>query len=120
MDIEWATTTINPKELIHISRGDRKVIYKYLTQFKELIPQRIESLEKSLEAGDRKSVRQLLHQMSPQLQFFGIKNIVSPIRRLEHEYETIPMEELNTLVDSILNKLNLAIKDVDLTLKDNF
>ncbi len=120
MEIEWATTIINPKELIHISRGDRKVIYKYLTQFKVLIPQRIESLEKSLEAGDRKTVRQLLHQMSPQLQFFGIKNIVSPIRRLEHEYETIPIEELNTLVDEILIKLNLAIKDVDLTLEENF
>ena len=49
MDIDWATTTINPKELIHISRGDRKVIYKYLIQFKELIPKRIDSLEKSLE-----------------------------------------------------------------------
>ncbi|MFT5249438.1 MAG: hypothetical protein ACI93P_001164 [bacterium] len=45
MDINWTTTTIiNPKELIHISRGHRKVIYKYLTQFKELIPQRIKSL----------------------------------------------------------------------------
>ena len=77
MNIDWNTITINPKELIHISRGDRKVIYKYLTQFKGLIPKRIESLEKSLEAGDWKTVRQLLHQMSPQLQFFGIKNIVS-------------------------------------------
>ncbi len=120
MDINWATTIINPKELIHISRGDHKVIFKYLNQFKELIPQRIESLEKSLKSEDRKSVRQILHQMSPQLQFFGIKDIVSPIRRLEHEYETIPIKELNTLVDSILIKLNLAIKDVDLTLKENF
>tara|TARA_R110000787_G_scaffold41071_19_gene101718 strand:+ start:28264 stop:28626 length:363 start_codon:yes stop_codon:yes gene_type:complete len=120
MDINWTTTTINPKELIHISRGDRKVIYKYLTQFKELIPQRIESLEKSLIAEDRKTVRQLLHQMSPQLQFFGIEDIVPPIRRLEHEYETIPYEELRTLVATILTKLTLAIKDVDLTLKENF
>lgn len=120
MNIDWTETTINPKELIHISRGDHKVIYKYLNQFKELIPPRIESLEQSLKEKDRKKVRQILHQMSPQLQFFGIKDIVKPVRRLEHEYETIPYNELKTLVDRILIKLNLAIKDVDLTLKENF
>jgi len=120
MPLNWNTTIINPKDLIHISRGDDKVIYKYLKQFKELIPPRIESLNESLKAGDRRRVRQLLHQMSPQLQFFGIKDIVQPIRRLEHEYDTIPFEELSLLVDSIIIKLNLAIKDVDLTLKENF
>ena len=88
MDIDWSTTIINPKELIHISRGNRTIIFKYLKQFKELIPQRIKSLEVSLKEGDRKAVRQILHQMSPQLQFFGIKDIVQPIRRLEHEHET--------------------------------
>ena len=120
MGINWTTSIINPKELIQISRGDQKVIYKYLKQFKELIPQRIENLEEKLKSRDRKAVRQLLHQMSPQLHFFGIKDIVQPIRRLEHEYETMPFEELSTLVDTILIKLNIAIKDVDLTLKENF
>jgi hypothetical protein len=68
-------------------------------------------LKAHLKAGDRKQVRQLLHQMSPQLQFFGIKDIAQPIRRLEHEYETMPYKELSTLVDNIVTKLNLAIKD---------
>jgi len=120
MDIHWNTTIINPQELIHISRGDSKIMYKYLKQFQELIPQRIESLEESLKAGDRKRVRQLLHQMSPQLQFFGIKDIVQPIRRLEHEYETMPIADLNEIVDNVLIKLNRAIKEVDLTIKENF
>lgn len=120
MDIQWHTTIINPQELIHIARGDNKIIYKYLLQFQQLIPQRMESLEESLKAEDRKMVRQLLHQMSPQLQFFGIKDIVQPIRRLEHEYETMPYQDLCSLVATILSKLNLAIKDVDLTIKENF
>jgi len=77
MDIQWHTTIINPKELIHIARGDNKIIYKYLLQFQQLIPQRIESLKESLKAEDRKMIRQLLHQMSPQLQFFGIYNTVT-------------------------------------------
>jgi hypothetical protein len=54
MDIIWNTTIVNPQELINISRGDVKVIYKYLNQFKELIPQRIEGLNESLKAWDRK------------------------------------------------------------------
>lgn len=120
IDIHWNTTVINPIELIHISRGDKKILHKYLLQFKDLIPQRIESLKESLNAEDRKRVRQILHQMSPQLQFFGIQDIVQPIRRLEHEYETMPFEDLSNLAENILNKLNLAIKDVDYILKENF
>ncbi|MFT7072555.1 hypothetical protein [Patiriisocius sp. Uisw_017] len=120
MDIHWNTTIINPEELIKISRGDTSIVYKYLLQFQELIPPRIESLEESLKVGDRKKTRQLLHQMSPQLQFFGIKDIVQPIRRLELEYETMPFEDLSSLVNNILMKLHIAIKDVAFVLEENF
>jgi len=120
MNIVWNTSIINPKDLIHISRGDRDILHKYLKQFQQLIPARIESLEESLRNEDRKTVRQLLHQMSPQLQFFGIPDVIQPIRRLEHEYETMPIKELTKLVHTILNKLHLAIKDVDVVLQENF
>ena len=118
--MHWNTKIINPQDLINISRGDDKIIHKYLLQFQELIPQRIESLKENLKAEDRKQIRQLLHQMSPQIQFFGIMELVKPIRRLEHDYDTMPIEELNALVATVIIKLNLAIKDVHLTLKENF
>lgn len=120
MSIRWSTTVINPQELIQISRGDEQIIHKYLEQFQKLIPQRIENLKESLKMQDRKQVRQLLHQMSPQLQFFGIPDIIQPMRRLEHEYETMPIAELQDLINTILVKLNLAIIDVSITLKENF
>ncbi|MFT4668529.1 MAG: HPt (histidine-containing phosphotransfer) domain-containing protein [Ulvibacter sp.] len=120
MDIIWNTTVVNPQELMNISRGDKNRMLKYLYQFQTLIPLRIEALKESLKNDDRKMVRQLLHQMSPQLQFFGIEDVVQPIRRLEHEYATIPIEDLHALVNSIINKLDRAIKDVDSILKDNF
>jgi HPt (histidine-containing phosphotransfer) domain-containing protein len=120
MDIIWNTTVLNPQELINISRGDKNRMLKYLYQFQALIPPRIESLTENLKAGDRKKIRQLLHQMSPQLQFFGIEDVVQPIKRLEHEYKTMPIEDLNKLVYKVLNKLDLAIKDVDSILKENF
>ncbi|WP_415372497.1 hypothetical protein [Patiriisocius sp. Uisw_047] len=65
-----------------------------------------------MKVGDRKKTRQLLHQMSPQLQFFGIKDIVQPNRRLDLESETMPFEDLSSLVDDILINLHLALKDV--------
>jgi HPt (histidine-containing phosphotransfer) domain-containing protein len=120
MDIQWNTTVIDPKELIQISRGNNTVIHKYLLQFQKLIPERIESLKASLKAQDRKQVRQILHQMSPQLQFFGIPNIIIPIRRLEHEYKTMHITALNDLVHTILNKRQMALIDVDDVLKENF
>ena len=118
--MHWNTKIINPQDLIKISRGDDKIILKYLLQFQELIPQRIDSLKESLKAEDRKQVRQLLHQMSPQIQFFGIMDLVKPIRRLELDYETMPLEELNTLIETVIIKLDLAINDVNLAIKENF
>jgi hypothetical protein len=118
--MHWNTKIINPQDLIKISRGDTKIIYKYLLQFQELIPLRINSLKESLKAKNRKQIRQLLHQMSPQIQFFGIMDLVKPIRRLELDYKTMPLEELNTLVETVIIKLNLALNDVDLALKKNF
>ncbi|MFT4771789.1 MAG: HPt (histidine-containing phosphotransfer) domain-containing protein [Cryomorphaceae bacterium] len=119
MSIQWNAVVINPDELMRISRGNNKLMLKYLHQFQELIPGRILSLKTSLEANDRIRIRQLLHQMSPQLHFFGIHDIEQPIRRLEHEYESIPYEDLERLVNKILDKLGLAIKDVDSILKKN-
>lgn len=116
----WNNKIINPQDLIKISRGDDKIIHKYLLQFQELIPPRIDRLKKSLNDEDRKQIRRLLHQMSPQIQFFGIMELVKPIGQLEFVYETMPLEELNDLVESVIKKLNLAINDVDLALKDNF
>lgn len=117
--MQWNTKIINPQDLIKISRGDDKIIHKYLLQFQELIPQRIDSLKENLKAENRKGVRQLLHQMSPQIQFFGIMDLVKPIKRLELDYETMPLEELNTLVETVIIKLNLALNEVHLTLKEN-
>ena len=120
MEIKWDTTYINPQNLIAISRGDKNRMLKYLNQFQELIPQRIENLKEHLQAEDRKMIRQILHQMSPQLQFFGIPGVVIPIKRLEHEYETMPIENLKMLVNDILVKLDYANKEVEQVLKKNF
>jgi HPt (histidine-containing phosphotransfer) domain-containing protein len=120
MEIQWNSAYIDLKNLINLSRGDKDRMLKYLNQFQDLIPSRVESLKNSLEVEDRKMVRQILHQMSPQLQFFGIPEVVIPIRRLEHEYKTIPIENLKMLVNDILIKLDHANKEVALVLKNYY
>lgn len=120
MEVNWNTSFIDPKNLIAISRGDSDRMVKYLRQFQELIPQRIENLKQSLLDEDRKMVRQILHQMSPQLDFFGIPNVSIPIRRLEYEYQTMPIEDLKSLVNGILVQLNEACKEVKMIMDTNF
>jgi HPt (histidine-containing phosphotransfer) domain-containing protein len=116
----WNPTYIDPGNLIQIARGDESTLYRYLQQFQELIPGRIDKLKSALAAGDRLSVRQLLHQMSPQLQFFGVPNIVVPIQRLEREFETMPLQELESMVKDIISILTSASKEVDSIIEKNF
>ncbi|MEZ4935484.1 MAG: Hpt domain-containing protein [Saprospiraceae bacterium] len=120
MELNWDTTYIDPQNIIGISRGDESRMIKYLNQFLELMPPRIENLKERLQADDRKMIRQILHQMSPQLQFFGIPGVLTPIRRLEHEYDTMPLAELKALVNDLLQKLDGASQEVTLVLKNNF
>lgn len=117
MKTNLGATFINTEQLIAISGGDKKSTINYLRQFQELIPDRIEKLKENLNNKDRKGTRQILHQMSPQIQFFGIPDVVVHIKKLEFEYKAIPIEDLKSLVENIILKLKLALEDIDLILK---
>jgi len=120
MEIKWDTASLDLQNLVSISRGDKGQVLKYLNQFQELVPERIKYLKTGMQEGDRRKIRQILHQMSPQLQFFGIPNVLTPIRRLELEYETMSLEELEDLIDDILASLDRAMKEIEHVLKDYF
>ena len=120
MEINWQAKYIDPQNLIEVSHGDKGRLLKYLNRFQELIPKRIEKLQQSLEAKDRKMIRQTVHQMSPQLQFFGIRNTETFVRRLEFEYETMSFEQLNLLVNDFLDKLEGVQEEVAMIIKSNY
>jgi len=120
MDITWNAKYIDPQNLIEVSHGDKNRLLKYLNRFQELIPNRIEKLQQGLEAEDRNMIRKTVHQMSPQLQFFGIRNVETIVRRLEFEYQSLPLDELKLLVQDFLDKLEGIQKEVALILKSNF
>lgn len=113
MNVKWNDSTIiDLQNIINISRGKPDHILKYLNQFMELIPERMVELKSKLEIGDRMMIRQILHKMSPQLQFFGIKNVTTPIQRMEFEYQSMPINELEQLVNDIIAKLEEAVAEV--------
>lgn len=120
MEIKWPAKYIDPQNLIEVSHGDKERLLKYLNRFQELIPQRISKLQQGLKTNDRKMIRQTVHQMSPQLQFFGVRDTAPFIRRLEFEYETMPFEELKLLVKDFLDKLEGIQEEVALIIKLNF
>lgn len=114
------TSFINLENLLSFSMDDPSRILKYLNQFQELIPERLKLLSEALKLEDRKQIRQILHKMSPQLQFFGIQNINIPIQRLEFEYTSMPFFELEALVNDIIFKLEGAIKEVSKIIESHF
>lgn len=121
MNVKWNDSTIiDLQNIINISRGNPDHILKYLKQFVELIPERLKDLKISLENGDRMMIRQILHKMSPQLQFFGIKNVTTPIQRMEFEYQSMPINELEQLVNDIITKLEEAVAEVSKIIDSNF
>lgn len=107
------TTHIHLKNVLKISRGSEQKVHNYLNQFCTLIPERIEKLNAAIAIENRVAIRQILHTMSPQLQFFDVPDVVLVIRRLEFEYETMPIEELLLMVKNILDKLDLALEEVE-------
>ncbi|SMD43328.1 HPt (histidine-containing phosphotransfer) domain-containing protein [Aquiflexum balticum DSM 16537] len=118
--MDFCTSHIDLSNVKIISRGDSQRMEKYIRQFYELIPERLELLKKALLEKDRVQIRQIAHKMAPQLQFFGVKEISFPIKRLELEYISMPIEELHELVSGIIAKLEDAIAEVSTILKHHF
>ena len=114
------TTHINLENLLAIARSSKEKMYIYLKQFSVLIRERSEKLRESLLSENRTAIRKILHNMSPQIQFFGVPGVVESIKKLELEYQSMPMPELKQLVEDILKKLNIALKEVEEIIKKNY
>lgn len=120
MSFESKKPLLNLQNLELISRGDPDRMLAYLKQFQELIPERLEHLKAALANDDRKAIRQIVHKMSPQLQFFGIKDIVIPIQRLEYEHESMNYLELQVIINDIISKLEGSLFEISNLIQSNF
>ncbi|MEO1715429.1 MAG: hypothetical protein AAFU60_19040, partial [Bacteroidota bacterium] len=98
--------------LRQISRGDRSRSMRYLRQFQELIPARLELLELARYEEDRKTIRQVVHQMRPQLEFFGLAQLLSGLQLLEVQYRTMAWEKLTGILDKLKAILLKALQEL--------
>lgn len=120
MNIYWDQELIDLKLLVQTSRGDMEKMKRYLVQFLELIRERLDILEQDLQTGERTKVRQILHQMSPQLQFFGVPEVHHPINRLALEYQLMDWEEIVSIAHLVSRKLESACQEVETVLNRHF
>ena len=114
------STVIDLHNLQQISRGDRVRQLRYLKQFVELIPSRTQQIKEALAQQNRTLLRKLIHQLSPQIQFFGINDFARLKRKLELEYQEIDYFELQQLVNDLLERLDLARQEVEQIIDADF
>jgi HPt (histidine-containing phosphotransfer) domain-containing protein len=110
---------INLESLLQIAHGDKSRMEKYLKQFVELIPVRMDRLRDSLEKKDRAMIRQVVHNMAPQLLFFGLPDIEAPIQSLELKYQAMPMTELLEITNKILYSTGKALEEIRQIVESN-
>jgi len=115
---DFNTQYINLQNLIAHSRGNQEKFEQYLRQFVELLPKRLDALAENAKSENRKLMRQQLHQMSPQLEFFGVPEVVPIIKRLELEYELIDISEYKNLVNKITDQIRLACDEASTILQN--
>lgn len=104
---------IDLKNLKQVSRGNKDRMEQYLRQFAILIPERSEMIRHALSTGDRALVKQLIHKMSPQIQFFGMEDVVELKNQLELGYLKMDFDELESMVTELLDQLSQALEEVN-------
>ncbi|MEM1283266.1 MAG: Hpt domain-containing protein [Bacteroidota bacterium] len=110
---------IDLKNIKQVSRGNKDRMEKYLRQFASLIPERTEMIREALDSKDRAQVRQLIHKMSPQIQFFGMDEVVELKNQLEMGYLKMDFQDLENMVNRLLEQLSMALVEVNDLLTDD-
>ena len=120
MNLQWNQELLDLTKLNEVTRGDSGRIKRYLNQFQELIPTRIGLMQEYLDTDNRNMIRQTVHQMSPQLHFFGLPGVSDSIERIEKEYVSMPMDELKELSFQLIHQLELAKAEIDRIVQENY
>lgn len=111
---------IELSNLHSICDGDRVKEIRYLKQFITLIPGRIKLLRKAMKEDNFIKIRREVHKMSPQAEFFGIRQVVKLKNILEIEQEIYSEEELKTLISDIIIILESATNEIRFLLTNEF
>lgn len=113
MHIDWNPQYFDLDNLVDVARGNQKILLRYLNQFVQLVPSRLQELNGCVQEEDRSGAREVLHAMIPQLEFFGVQGVVGPIRDLQDIYLDVEWGELEERVNEIAGDLELTCGEVE-------
>lgn len=103
---------IHLSQLDRLTQGRPNQRLSYLHQFLELLPKKIEVLAIRLQQKKRFEIKKIIHNISPQLIFFGVPNIQDLAKKIVMEYEFIAIEQLELIVNEIIFKTKKALEEV--------
>lgn len=106
----------NLSSLYDLSRGDMDFMDKMLEVFVEQTAVILEKVEQKMADNDFKEVSQLIHQIKPSIEIFGIISIVDAVKTLEKlARETHDKDQISFLFESV----NSTLQQVIIQLKEN-
>ncbi len=111
---------IDLSNLREICNGDISREIHYLKQFNLLIPRRIDLLKNALDDKNFIAIRQEVHKMSPQAEFFGIHQVVKLKRVMEMDEQIYPDAQLVNMILHIICILQQATEEIRVILIDDF
>jgi CheY-like chemotaxis protein/HPt (histidine-containing phosphotransfer) domain-containing protein len=116
---EKTTATDKPYNLnsLHdLSRGDTDFIDSMVEMFVEQTALILEKVDRKIADNDFVEVSQLIHEIKPSIEIFGIISIVDDVKSLEKlAREAMDKEQITTLFESI----NATLQEVIVQLREN-
>ncbi len=107
---------IEPFDITIVRRrchGDDSVLIQYLKQFYQLVSERLILLNKAQNLGRRDEIKQLIHTMRPQIQFFGFVKTSTQLEELESSVLTMNSIELAKNLNSITVVLSKHLLEIN-------
>jgi len=100
--------------LITISRGDKKFMFKMLNLFVTTVPATVQSMREAFAEGNLTTVAELAHRIKPSIQNLGVLSINDEIKALE-SLSRIQLDKEYVLeqierISSVLNKVITALQ----------
>lgn len=108
---------IDLSELNNLVGGDIIKFQKYLNQFVTIVSANIQKFEELTISEDRAQIKKIVHQIKPQLIFFGVPDIKLWITRLETEIMSWHADELAAFMQSFTQLLVASVDEVISLLK---
>jgi HPt (histidine-containing phosphotransfer) domain-containing protein len=106
-------------ELNNLVGDDIAKFQKYLNQFIVVISDKIKELNELSISQDRNQIKKIIHQIKPQLIFFGVTDIRQLVSRAEREIFSWENDELTAYLQSFIQLLQASVDEVTSILKAN-